>query len=64
MDNLPESQQIKFAAEGRAVLNTTSNLQQFLLITKVTILMMVHIHMMIYAFAALYFGITILNRVL
>lgn len=54
----------KNCSEDKTVLNTTSNLQQFLLITRVTILMMVHIPMMIHAFIALYFGITVLNNML
>lgn len=54
----------KFAAENSTGLNPTTNLQQFLLITKFKILLIVHIHVIKYALIMLYFGITILNSML
>lgn len=54
----------KLAAEDSTGLNPTTNLQQFLLITKFKILLIVHIHVIKYALIVLYFGITILNSML
>lgn len=54
----------KFAAGNSTGLNPTTNLQQFLLITKFKILLIVHIHVIKYALIMLYFGITILNSML